>query len=69
LVEAVPDFMASHAPHYQALGTGHKVVVVNAKNGEHVRDIKTGKGPLELVLSKDGTVAGYDTATSMETRR
>jgi len=74
------NFMTAHAPHYRALGAGHKVAVVNAKNGEHVRDIKTGQGPLELVLSEDGTrlyvtlredgaVASYDTATGMETRR
>jgi len=68
------DFMATHAPHYRPLGAGHKVVVVNAQNGEQIREINTGKGPLELVLNEDGThlyvtlredgaVAVYDTMT------
>jgi len=68
------DFMAAHAPNYRPLGAGHKVVVVNATNGEPVREIPTGKGPLELLLNQDGTrlfvtlsedgaVAVYDTTT------
>jgi len=68
------DFMATHAPHYRPLGAGHKVVVLNATNGEQVREISTGKGSLELLLNEDGTrlfvtlredgaVAVYDTTT------
>jgi len=68
------DFMAGHAPHYRPLGSGHKVVVVNAGTGEQIREINTGKGPLELLLNEEGThlyvtlredgaVAVYDTMT------
>jgi len=74
------DFMAGHAPHYRPLGSGHKVVVINAQNGEQIREINTGQGPLELLLDKDGTrlyvtlredgaVAVYDTATGQQTGR
>jgi len=73
------DFMANHAPHYRPLGKGHKVVVVNTRNGEQIREINTGQGSLELLLNEDGTclyvtlredgaVAVYDTATGEQTR-
>jgi len=73
------EFMATHAPHYRPLGAGHKVVVINAKNGEQVREIKTGEGPLELLLNEDGTrlfvtlredgaLAVYDTASGQPVR-
>jgi len=71
------DFMASHAPHYTPLGKGHKVVVINAATGDEAGEIKTGKGPLEVLLDTDGTrlfvtqredgsVAVYETATGVQ---
>jgi len=72
--------MTGYVAHYKPLGKGNKVLVVNAANGEPVREIQTGAGPLELLLNEDGTrlyvtqredgsVAAYDTATGVQTQR
>jgi len=74
------EFMAGHAPHYQPLGTGNKVLVVNAADGTPVREIATAAGPLELVVSEDGkrlyvtqredgSVAVHDTKTGQLIQR
>jgi len=74
------QFMAVHAPGYRALGKGNKVVVVNAANGQTLREIPTGAGPLDLLLTPDGTrlivteredgsVTLYDTTTGAQIQR
>jgi len=73
-------FMTSHAPHYQPLGAGNKVLVINAATGAPEREIQTGTGPLELRLTEDGkrlfvtqredgSVAVYDTETGRQIQR